>query len=156
LYHLAVNGKNARKWTGVPLILEKAGVQEVPSAAAAVFVGTEFDSVQGRGGDDGTPNRKTPWGEIAFQLSGVDGFKAVADHEKRMEAPGGDTIRKFLPKHKPCLILIDELLNYINRNRKSGLASQLYHFLHTLTGVAKGSDGVVLVVSLPASELEMM
>lgn len=155
LYHLAMNGAQAGKWTGVPRIIEKAGVKQIPLAAAAVFVGTEFDSIRGRGGDDGTPKRNTPWGEIAFQLNGVEGFKEVAEHEQRMEAPGGDVVRKFLPKNKPCLILIDELLNYINRNRNSGLASQLYNFLHTLTGVLKGIEGVVLVVSLPASELEM-
>jgi hypothetical protein len=33
----------------------------VPEAAVAVFVGTEFDSITGRGGEDGTPLRKTPW-----------------------------------------------------------------------------------------------
>ncbi len=155
LYHLAMNGTKASKWTGVPRIIEKAGVKEVPLAATAVFVGTEFDSIRGRGGDDGTPKRKTPWGEIAFQLNGTEGFNEVAEHDKRMESPGGDVVRKFLPKNRPCLILIDELLNYINRTRKSGLASQIYSFIQTLTGVAKGSDGVVLVVSLPASELEM-
>lgn len=155
LYHLAMNGAQAGKWTGVPRILEKAGVKEIPLAATAVFVGTEFDSIRGRGGDDGTPKRKTPWGEIAFQLNGIAGFKEVAEHDQRLQSPGGDVVQKFLPKNKPCLILIDELLNYVNRNRKSGLASQLYNFVQTLTGVAKGTDGVVLVVSLPASELEM-
>jgi hypothetical protein len=72
-----MNGAQAGKWTGVPRILEKAGVKEIPLAAAAVFVGTEFDSIRGRGGDDGTPKRKTPWGEIAFQLNGIEGFKAA-------------------------------------------------------------------------------
>ncbi len=82
-------------------------------------MGTEFDSIHGRGGDDGTPNRKTPWGEIAFQLSGEDGFSVVAEHEKKQVAPGGEVIRKFIPKDKACIILMDELLNYISRNRKS-------------------------------------
>jgi hypothetical protein len=40
----------------------------VPKAETALFVGTEFDSITGRGGGDGTPLRKTPWGEIAWQL----------------------------------------------------------------------------------------
>src|SRR5574337_690754 len=66
LYHLAENGQKSAKWTGVPQILHKAGLESVPKAVTAVFVGTEFDSLQGRGGDDGTPIRKTPWGEIAF------------------------------------------------------------------------------------------
>ncbi|MFC1888646.1 ATP-binding protein [Thermodesulfobacteriota bacterium] len=155
LYHLVTNGSKADKWQGVFQILEDAKVDHVPDAAVAAFVGTEFDSIQGRGGDDGTPIRKTPWGEIAFQLSGEKGFNIVAEHEQRMEAPGGDVIRKFLPKDKPCLILIDELLNYVSRNRKSGLSAQLYNFLNNLSETARGTDGVVLVVSIPASEIEM-
>lgn len=155
LYHLVSNGEKANKWTGVSTILNQAGIQTVPLAATAVFVGTEFDSIDGRGGDDGTPNRKTPWGEIAFQLTGEYGFNTVLKHEKEMIAPSGEVIRKFLPKDKPCLILIDELMNYISRNRKSGLSTQLYNFIQNLSEEARGNDKVALIASIPASELEM-
>ena len=70
LYHLAKGGAKADKWAGVPQLLAKAGISSVPEAATAVFVGTEFDSLTGRGGNDGTPLRKTPWGEIAFPAWG--------------------------------------------------------------------------------------
>jgi hypothetical protein len=127
----------------------------VPKAEVAVFVGTEFDSISGRGGKDGTPLRKTPWGEIAWQLGGVKAFAIVAEHDKKGEAPGGEVIRQLLPKDKPSLILMDELMNYVSRNRRSGLGSQLYNFLQNLSEVARSSDNVVLAVSIPASELEM-
>lgn len=155
LYHLASHGSAAKDWLGVSKIMALSGVKEIPKAETAVFVGTEFDSIKGRGGDDGTPNRKTPWGEIAYQLSGEQGFKVVEEHEKQMVAPAGDVIREFIPKNKPCLILIDELMNYISRNRKSGLATQLYNFIQNLSEEARGSDQIVLVASIPASELEM-
>lgn len=155
LYHLAHHGAKAQQWPGVSGILQQAGVKEIPKAATAVFVGTEFDSIHGRGGDDGTPNRKTPWGEIAFQLSGEEGLSVVAEHEKQLIAPAGEVIRKFIPQDKPCLILMDELLNYISRNRHSGLGTQLYNFVQNLSEEARGSNRVVLVVSIPASELEM-
>jgi Protein of unknown function (DUF499) len=155
LYHLARKGPGAERWAGVPGILNRAGVPAVPKAETAVFVGTEFDSITGRGGDDGTPNRKTPWGEIAFQLGREKGLAVVAEHERQMTAPAGDVIRKFLPKDKPCLILIDELMNYVSRNRKSGMAAQLYSFMHNLSEEARGQKNVVLAVSVPASELEM-
>jgi hypothetical protein len=155
LYHLASGGDSARSWKGVSGILQDAGVTSVPMASTAIFVGTEFDSITGRGGDDGTPNRKTPWGEIAFQLGGASGFQLVEEHEKALTAPGGDVIEKMLPKSKPVLILLDELMNYVSRTRKSGLAGQLYTFLHNLSEVARGRDNVVLAVSIPASELEM-
>lgn len=155
LYHLARQGSAANKFAGVPALLAKAGIAGVPKADAAVFVGTEFDSISGRGGKDGTPLRKTPWGEIAWQLGGAKAFAIVAEHDKKGEAPGGEVIRQFLPKNKPSLILMDELMNYVSRNRRSGLGSQLYNFLQNLSEVARSSDNVVLAVSIPASELEM-
>lgn len=155
LYHLAKHGAAAVKWTGVPTILARSGVQAIPSAATAVFVGTEFDSLDGRGGDDGTPKRMTPWGEIAYQLSGDEGFAAIRKHDEAATAPSGEVIRKFLPRDRPTLILMDELMNYMSRNRKSGLSAQVYSFLHNLSEEARGNDRVVLVVSVPASELEM-
>src|SRR5512137_33614 len=58
LYHLATAGKDAKGWAGVNAILERAGVTEVAKGQVGVFVGTEFDSITGRGGKDGTPLRK--------------------------------------------------------------------------------------------------
>jgi len=154
LYHLARNGPAANGWLGVNKILAKAGLDSVPEAATAVFVGTEFDSITGKGGN-GEPLRKTPWGEIAFQLSGEHGFAVVEEHDNQKIAPGGDVIRSFLPKDRPSLILMDELMNYISRNRESGLSDQLYNFIQNLTNVASGEDRVVLVVSIPGSQMEM-
>jgi hypothetical protein len=50
---------------------------------------------------------------------------------------------------------MDELMNYVSRNRRSGLGSQLYNFLQNLSEVARGQNNMVLAVSIPASELEM-
>lgn len=155
LYHLAHGGPDSAGWKGVSTLLSKADVRAVPRAATAVFVGTEFDSLTGRGGSDGTPKRLTPWGELAWQLSGAEGFAAVARHEQDQVAPSSEVIRKFLPTDRPALILMDELMNYVSRNRKSGLATQFYHFLQNLSEEARGHDNVALVVSIPASELEM-
>ena len=46
-------------------------------------------------------------------------------------------------------------MNYVSRNRKSGLASQFYNFLQNLSEEARGQSRVVLCVSIPASELEI-
>src|SRR6202158_3154698 len=81
LYHLAESGPAASNWKGVQSLLDQAGVQAVAGAATAVFVGTEFDSLAGSGGNDGTPLRRTPWGEIAFQLGREEGFAVVAKHD---------------------------------------------------------------------------
>jgi len=155
LYHLARGGKNAAKWKGVNALISTAGISKVPEATTAVFVGSEFDSLAGRGGTDGSPIRKTPWGEIAWQLRGAEGLQVLAEHERTLTAPGGDVVARMLPPDRPVLILLDELMNYVSRSRKSGLASQLYTFLHNLSEVSRSRDDVVLAVSVPASELEM-
>jgi len=155
LFHLAKSGHKAKNWKWVSSILEEAKVSEVPESAVAVFVGTEFDSISGRGGNDGTPLRKTPWGEIAFQLGGPGAFEFVKEHDKQLIAPSSEVIRKIFPKGKPVLILMDELMNYVNRFRRIGLAAQLYSFLQNLSEEARGNENVVLAVSIPASELEM-
>lgn len=154
LFHLATSGAKANSWSGVNKILAAARTDSIPSARTAVFVGTDFSS-NGRGGDDGTPLRRTPWGEIAYQLGGNEGFAAIANLDAELTAPGGDDIRKFLPADGPCLILMDELMNYINRSRKSGASGQMYTFLHNLSEEMRGRSGAVLAVSIPASELEM-
>ena len=50
---------------------------------------------------------------------------------------------------------MDELLNYMGRNRKSGLTNQLYSFIQNLSEEARAQDRVVLAVSLPSLVDEM-
>ncbi len=156
LYHLCKHGPKSHGWTGVSQIMAKAGQKQIPAGDAVVFVGNEFDSITGRGGSDGTPLRKTPWGELAWQLDPVKGskFALVAEHDAKGIAPGGDVLDKVIPD-TPCLILMDELMNYISRNRKNGLSDQFYNFLQNLTETVRGKTRTVLAVSIPASEMEM-
>jgi predicted AAA+ superfamily ATPase len=154
LFHLAKGGEKAKDWKGVSSILQKAGVPKVPTADVACFVGTEFDVLTGRGGD-GEPVRKTPWGEIAWQLGGAKAFEAVRQHDEKGISPAGDVIRRMLPQG-PVLILMDELLNYMSRFRKLGLADQLYNFLQNLAEEIRARNNAVLCVSIPSStDIEM-
>lgn len=153
LYHLAKHGPEASRWTGVEAIRQHAGVSALPQAKTAVFVGHRFDP---RGGDDGTPLRHTPWGEIAWQLAGEEGYAIMSGADNERRAPGGDTIAKlFNHVDGPILILMDEVINYISRNRHSGLGSQLYNFIQNLSEEARGHENVVVAVSIPKSEEEM-
>ncbi len=152
LYHLAQSGPAAR-WFGMPQILERAGVSGIPPTRTAVFVGMRFDP---RGGDDGTPRRRTPWEEIAWQLAGAEGVALMADPTRGDGAPGGDTIgRLFQLAGGPVLILMDEVMSYISRYRASGLGGQMYNFIHTLTEEARGHNNVVVAIAVPFSEVEM-
>lgn len=153
LYHLAKHGSSANSWLGVPKVIERAGIKSVPdNCSIAVFVGTEFDSVTGRGGDDGTPKRQTPWGEIAWQLGGAEAFAHVAKHDADYQEPKGDVIENMLPKDRPCLILMDEVLSFFSSYRKSGYGTALYNFVQSLSETCRGRENVVLVASVPKSD----
>ncbi len=153
LFHLAQHGDAAKNWKGVSSILLKAQVDSIPKAKTAVFVGTEFDVITGRKGD-GEPTRKTPWGEIAWQLGGPEAFAKVAQHDAQGVSPAGDVIRDMLPTG-PTLILMDELLNYISSGRKLGMRDQFFNFLQNMFEEARARTNLVLCVSIPRSDLEM-
>ena len=153
LYHLAQHGDASRSWQGVDRILAKAEVTSIPKAQTAVFIGTEFDAITGRKGD-GEPTRKTPWGEIAWQLGGAEAFAKVAEHDAKGVSPAGDVLREMLPKG-PTLILMDEMLNYISSGRKLGLRDQFFNFLQNLCEEARARNNLAMCISIPSSELEM-
>ena len=155
LYHLAKGGSRAIEWEGVASILTKAGIKEPKPAKAAIFVGTEFSSVSGRGAE-GEPFRKTPWGELAFQVGGVAGYEIVRKHDEEFISPAGDDFANLFDKNQAYLLLFDELLNYISKHRNyKNLAAQFYNFMQTLTEFVRSRNNIVLAVSIPASELEM-
>lgn len=155
LFHLAQSGDKAKSFTGVPAILQKGGLGEVPEAHVGIFVGTRFSLLKGTGGEDGTPKRKTPWGELAWQLGGQESYEAIREYDEQGIAPSGSDIRAMIPKDKPSLLLIDEVMNYICGERKTKRAGEMYRFLMNLSEEITGINRAVAVVSIPASELEM-
>lgn len=156
LYHLAVEGDKAKKWSGVDKIFQKAGVDSIPIVKTAVFVGTEFSSLTGRGDESSGPARLTPWGEMAYQLGGEASFKEVVKHDREFISPSGDNLDRIFDKKTSYLLLFDEILNYISKHRSyKNLGVQFYNFLHTLSEFVRSRNNIVLAVSIPASELEM-
>jgi len=155
LYHLAKLGNQARNFHGVDKILERAGIPDIPTAKIGIFVGTEFSSVSGRQ-SEGEPLRKTPWGEIAYQVEGIAGYELLKSHDENCIAPAGDDLAKLFKEDQSYLLLFDELLNYVSKHRNfHNLSAQFYNFLHTLSEYARGRNNIVLAISIPASELEM-
>ena len=158
LYHLARAGDEAKGWPGVSDLLQRAELESVPRARVAVFIGNRFDFVVGAGAE-GEPRRKTPWGDLAWQLGGLELFEQVRKHDEEGVVPGGEILQRVFAS-EPTLILMDEVLNFLRRTREAGgpyakLGSQMYSFLDVLTREVAGTSQVVLVVSLPLSEYEM-
>ena len=158
LHHLAKNGEDSHAWPGVSEILKESGLSSVPKAIIATFVGTQFDPVKGRGGD-GEPVRRTPWGEMAWQIAQQLGdlsiYEEVEAHDRQGIRPGGEVLRHILRPDRPILILVDEALNYFSAVRGTPLHAQFHGFLQVLCTEASARTGLSLVLSLPKSQLEM-
>lgn len=86
LYHLAQQSKGAKSLKGVPVILSDAGVSEVPTTAAAIFVGTEFDS---------PISIKTVWNDrLAIAIT------SSCDDARDQESPERSPNRGLMPRHQ--------------------------------------------------------
>ncbi len=144
LYHLGTHGDAVASHNGVAELLREAGIASVPKAKVAVFVGNAWDP---------QPGRETPWIDVARQLGGDAGLKALGSAAKTTP-PGTNSIaRVFEAAETPVLLLFDEVLNYLNRYR--GMAESFQAFIQNLTVATTGTTHGACVISLPRSQVEM-
>lgn len=105
--------------------------------------------------DDGTEVR-TLWGELAWQLGGREAFDQIAADDAAGTNPG-DALRALFQTHGPALILIDEWVAYArqlvtDKELPAGSFETQFTFAQSLTEIAKSVPGIMLVVSIPASD----
>jgi hypothetical protein len=144
LYHLARAGGQAGQLPGVADLLRSAGVSTAPHARVAVFVGNAWDP---------KPGRETPWIDFARQLAGEKGVEALGPSAKTTP-PGTEAIGEvFAAVGAPVLLLLDEVLNFVNRHRT--MAESFHAFLQNLTVAVTGTTRAAAVISLPRSQVEM-
>lgn len=144
LWHLVGGGPKASSYPGVEKMLASAGVTQVPKAKVAVYVGTAWDPQDGN---------ETPWIDMARQLAGEEGVRAMGPRAKD-DPPGGDTLsRLFEMAGGRVLLLFDEVLNGLARHK--WLAEPMHAFFHVIVRTLVGSEGKAAVFSLPRSQVEM-
>jgi hypothetical protein len=144
LYHLVENSKKLAKNEAVTDLLQATELSALPHARVAVFVGNSWDPA---------PGAETPWIDLARQLAGDEGVIALGKEAKE-KAPGTKNLTKlFAAAGGPCLILCDEVLNFLSRHRDR--AESFRDFLGNLVRTMTGLPGVAAVISLPQSKPEM-
>ncbi len=158
LYHLCL-GVSAQNLPGCEAIFTETGIDNPPQdVKTAVLVGNKISP--------GTPERKkdgtvvkTLWGEIAWQLGGKEGYEMVKDADRTATNPG-DKLKDLFNRYSPCLILIDEWVAYARQlhhenDLPGGDFDTHFTFAQTLSESAKNADNTLLVVSIPASDIEI-
>ncbi|MDD9824620.1 MAG: DUF499 domain-containing protein [Gammaproteobacteria bacterium] len=145
LYHLATSGDKVSGNDGVrELLLIDAGLAQAPAAKVAVFVGTAWDPQE---------KNETPWIDLARQLAGDAGVRALGA-DARQTPPGTAALeRVFAEAGGPVLVLFDEVLNFMNRH--SELADRFHAFIQNLTMAMTATTHGAAVISLPRSAVEM-
>ena len=105
--------------------------------------------------DDGT-EVNTLWGELAWQLGGREAYDMIAEDDRAGTNPG-EALRTVFERYSPALILIDEWVAYArqlvtDKELPSGSFETQFTFAQSLTEIVRSVPGVMLVVSIPASD----
>ena len=144
MYHLIRNPTIAGRDPRVKGLLKESGVNSIPRAKVAVFVGNAWDP---------QPGRETPWIDIARQLAGERGVELLGSVAKQTP-PGTEALsRLFDAAGGAVLVLMDEVLNFLSRHQS--MAVSFRDFLDNLVRSMTGGSRTVAVISLPRSRAEM-
>src|SRR6266545_4218383 len=151
LYHVASSRHRLSE------VSELAGMPDPGPTRVAVISGIDLDPSSPRS-HDGVVTR-TMWGELAWQLGGADAYEQVARQDELGQAPGKDVLATLLPADEPTLLLLDEVLVYVEKAKaipvgESTLGSQVLVFLQTLTELVGTHSRAAMVYSLQRSVLE--
>lgn len=122
----------------------------------AVFVGGHIDARNARSdrSDPDAPNTRTMWGEIAYQLYGLEGYEHLKEYDQDRDPPGETTLDGLFDLGGgPALVLIDEIAAYLASasGREVGntdLARQTLSFVLSLLGTASERNDVTVVYSI--------
>ncbi|MBR1880072.1 MAG: DUF499 domain-containing protein, partial [Prevotella sp.] len=159
LYHAVKYSRDFRELGAARNILEPEDMPQFDNARVAVFTQNTVSVVNGHRTEDGITTH-TLWGELAYQLGGVEGYERMRNADEQMIAPTAQDLKPIIEGATPALILIDELADYCAK--ASGkvvgggtLFTQTNSFVQTLTEVVASIPKTVLICTLPASAREV-
>lgn len=149
VYHYVKNGKEI-------IDLLPDGVKPV-SAPMCVIVGEQLNTSSGITSNNVT--RYTLWGELAYQIGGIEAYNRIKENDENRIAPGKNDLHDILVDKAPFVILFDEVLGYVNRAHgdqvgETSLATQTLNFFKQLTETVAGIENGLFIVTLPSSKLE--
>ena len=155
IYHLAkhlYDGGDPRELPGMDAIVSRAGLSTMPRPQVAVFVGSA------RGTDVSLTLREGPkvytlWGYMAWRIAGEAGLRLVEEAERARTNPGSALLVELFRLSGPAVILLDEVVAYA-RQLPDDRFEALLSFVQSLTEAAKMVPGILVVGSLPESDIE--
>ncbi|MBN1128503.1 MAG: ATP-binding protein [Chitinispirillaceae bacterium] len=154
VFHLAARSCTIKELIGIPELLKKAGIKEVPKSKIAVLDGNAH--APGQPWKHGKQAIRTLWGELAWQLGEEAAFSLVKESDATGTSPGKNVLKELLEKYSPCVLLIDELVAYIRQFQEGqtlsgGSFESNMSFVQALTDAVKLVPNAIILASLPES-----
>jgi len=160
LYHLFSGKVGFSEIPGGEAIVQAVGnIDDTIESNCAVIVGTAFSATEPRVYPDCTTN--TVWGDIAYQIGGVEAYSMLENADRSGVSPGSDTIVQLLENYGPVLIIIDELVAFarnlynVSERIPAGSFDAVMTFVQSITEAVKRSSDSMLLVSIPESDIEI-
>lgn len=124
------------------------------SVQVAAIDGRDLDPENGINHSNGITT-KTLWGEIAYQVGGVEGYRLLQGSDRSGISPGTDVLERLL-NGQPTVIILDEIARYLRAAKakqinNSDLAQQVVAFVFSLMDLAGACSNLVFVYSLASA-----
>lgn len=151
LWHIC---KQGRQIEGLERFADLSLIPDRPIQVAAVD-GRDLDPVNGVYHSDSGITTYTLWGEIGYQIGGVEGYKLLRGSDEQKISPGTSVLERLLDG-RPTLIVLDEIARHLRAARatlvgRSNLAEQVVAFLFSLMDLAAACNNLVFVYTLAAA-----
>ncbi|WP_017302292.1 ATP-binding protein [Nodosilinea nodulosa] len=152
LWHIAKRGRDI---AGLGRFVEDLALLPDRPIQVAAIDGRDLDPESGVYHAESGITTYTLWGEIAYQIGGIDGYQLLRGADENRISPGTSVIDRLIGQ-EPTLIVIDEIARHLRAAKakivgQSTLAEQVVAFLFSLMDQAASCNNLVFVYSL-ASE----
>ena len=131
------------------------------SAELIAFDGEKHNVVNGTQMDDQGNRARSLAGYILYHLGGPTALREFREGDATLADPGSDAFRRLIG-HEPVIIVIDELVHYINRvNQRAASDSRVsaegvLTTLSALINAVANSPRAVLVITTPEDSHELL
>ncbi|WAL61207.1 ATP-binding protein [Thermocoleostomius sinensis] len=152
LWHIAKHGRHI---AGLERFVEHLHwIPDHPIQVAAIAC-QDLDPVNGVYHSETGITTYTLWGEIAYQIGGVEGYSLLRGSDEKRVSPGTVVLER-LTKGQPTLIVLDEIARHLRAAKatpvgNSDLAAQVVAFLFSLMDLAAACNNLVFVYALASS-----
>lgn len=152
LWHVAKRGRHLQ---GLDRFVDDVSLIPDRPIQVAAIDGRDLDPEEGIYHAETGITTYTLWGEIAYQIGGIDGYQMIKGADENRISPGTSVIERLVG-NEPTLIMLDEIARYFRVAKaktvgQSNLADQVVAFLFALMDQAGSCNNLVFVYSL-ASE----